>query len=130
MEFLRFLTVSVLGVGVDLGLGWLLAAAGTPLWLAAALGFAVAAALSYVLHRGWTFQDAAGMAKPTRLLRFLASLGLTFAARMVAVFSIGAMLGPDTNPLAVLVPSVAISFAVSFLAAKFLVFRATKGNAP
>ena len=129
MEFLRFLTVSVLGVGVDLGLSWSLATAGTPLWIAAAAGFAVAAVLNYVLHRGWTFQAASGMAEPTQLLRYLGSLGLTLAARMAAVFGIGTLLGPDAKPLAVLVPSVAISFAISFLAAKFLVFRTTKGDA-
>lgn len=129
MEFLRFLTVSVLGVGVDLGISWLLATAGTPLWIAAAAGFATAAVLNYALHRGWTFQHTEGMAEPARLLRYLASLGLTLAARMAAVFGISALLGPDAKPLAVLIPSVAVSFAVSFLASKFLVFHTTKGAA-
>jgi putative flippase GtrA len=123
MEFLRFLSVSVLGVAVDIGIGWLLASLGLPLWLAAAVGFAVAAALNYALHRGWTFQQAGGMAERSRLLRYLLSLGLTFATRIVAVLGFGALFGPSAPPLAVLLPSVALSFAVSFLATKFLVFR-------
>jgi putative flippase GtrA len=124
MEFLRFFTVSATGVLVDVGIGWLLASAlGAPLWLAAASGFAVAAALNYVLHRRWTFQHAGGMAEHTRLLRYLGALGLTFVARMAAVSGLSALLGPEVQPLAVLVPSVAISFAVSFLATKFMVFR-------
>lgn len=123
MEFLRFFTVSVTGVLVDVGLAWLLATAlGAPLWLAAAVGFTVAAALNYVLHRGWTFQRASAMAEQARLLRYLAALGLTFVARMAAVNGFGALLGPEPPPLAVLLPSVAVSFAVGFLATKFMVF--------
>ena len=127
MEFLRFLVVSVAGVLLDIGIGWVLASAlGAPLWLAAATGFAVAALLNYLLHRGWTFQQARGMAEHARVLRYLAALGLTFVARMAAVLGIGALLGPEVSAPVVLVPSIGISFAVSFLATKFLVFHSGK----
>jgi putative flippase GtrA len=124
MEFLRFLTVSVIGVLVDIAIGWLLSTTmGVPLWLAAAVGFATAAMLNYVLHRGWTFQRTVGMAEPARLLRYIATLGLTFVVRIVAVTSLSALFGPEAPALLILVPSVGISFAVSFLATKFLVFH-------
>ena len=127
MEFLRFLVVSVTGVLVDIGIGWLLASAlGAPLWLAAATGFAVAAGLNYLLHRSWTFQQTSAMAEQARVLRYLASLGLTFMARMATVVGLGALLGPNVSALMVLVPSVGVSFVVSFLATKFLVFHSGK----
>ncbi len=120
---MRFLSVSVLGVAVDIGTAWVLASLGAPLWLAAAIGFAAAAGLNYGLHRGWTFQQAGGMAERARVLRYLASLGLTFGARMLAVLGFGALMGAAAPPLMVLLPSVAVSFVVSFVATKFLVFR-------
>ncbi|MGV8954570.1 MAG: GtrA family protein [Cypionkella sp.] len=124
MEALRFLVVSGVGVVADIGIAWLLSAGlGLPIWLSATIGFAVAATLNYALHRGWTFRQASAMAEPARLLRYLMALGLTLAARLLAVLGFGMMLGANAQPLAVLVPSVAVSFAVSFVAAKLLVFR-------
>lgn len=120
MQFLRFLAVSVLGVGVDLGASWLFATLGAPLWLAASLGFGLAALLNYLLHLRWTFQTNA---TPAQATRYAAGLGLTYATRIGAVLVIGHMRGPDAPALWVLVPAVGISFIVSFLANKFLVFQ-------
>ena len=123
MEFLRFVIVSVVGVVVDLGMSWALAHAGVPLWVAAVAGFAVAATLNYVLHRRWTFGGVQAGPERARVIRYLGALGLTLGARLVAVFTLGAVLGPQAHPMAILLPSVAFSFAVSFIATKFMVFR-------
>ncbi len=58
-QSVRYLIVTVIGVAVDLAIGWALTAlAQVPVSIAALAGFVTAAALNYVLHERWTFAVA------------------------------------------------------------------------
>ncbi len=123
MQPVRFLAVSGVGVVLDIGLGWSLAAGlGLPLWLAGALGFMAAALLNYLLHEAWTFWGGQNRRSFGRFGRYLLSLGLTAAVRLVAILGFERMLGAGQGALAVLLPSVALSFCASFLLARSWVF--------
>ena len=85
MQSLRFLMVSVVGVALDIALGWALATRlDLPLWLAGALGFATAALLNYLLHERWTFWGGRNRRSLGRFGRYLMSLGLTAVVRLLA----------------------------------------------
>ena len=85
-EALRFFAVSVAGLVLDLAVAWSAARLfGLPLWLAAATGFAVAAAMNYALHELWTFRAGARQLSAGRALRYGAALAATLAGRVAAV---------------------------------------------
>lgn len=123
MQPVRFLLVSVVGVVLDIALGWYLAARlGLPLWLAGALGFATAALVNYLLHETWTFWGGRTRRSLGRFGRYLMSLALTAAVRLAAILGFEWVLGAERGALAVLLPSVALSFCASFLLARSWVF--------
>lgn len=123
MQSVRFLMVSVVGVALDIALGWALATRlDLPLWLAGALGFATAALLNYLLHERWTFWGGRNRRSLGRFGRYLMSLGLTAVVRLLAILGFEWLLGADRGALAVLLPSVALSFCASFLLARSWVF--------
>ena len=127
MQPLRFLVVSIIGVSVDIGLAWALVTAfGLRLWIAGFLGFAVAAVLNYLLHEAWTFRDDRFRGSVLRFGRNLIATAVTLSVRMAAILALQNTWIADKGPLAVLLPSVALSFCAGFLAAKFWVFRKPK----
>ena len=122
-EALRFFAVSVAGLVLDLAVAWSAARLfGLPLWLAAATGFAVAAAMNYALHELWTFRAGARQLSAGRALRYGAALAATLAARVAAVALLAALWG-DNRALPVLVAGAGVSFCVNYLISKFFVFR-------
>jgi len=126
MLSLRFLVVSGVGVALDVGLGWYLATGlDLPLWLAGAVGFMAAALLNYLLHEAWTFWGGQNRRSLGRFARYLMSIGLTAAVRLAAILGFERMLGAEQGALAVLLPSVALSFCASFLLARSWVFAET-----
>ncbi|MEO8241903.1 MAG: GtrA family protein [bacterium] len=131
MEFARFLTVSLIGVVVDIALSWTLTAQfGLPLWLAAALGFTVAAGLNFVLHGRWTFRNSGYQSSLARLFRYLLALGLTLAVRLGCVVLLQGWTLVQARPLVILTLSVGMSFCVNYLASKFLVFQRPRRRSP
>ena len=125
MLSLRFLVVSGVGVALDVGLGWYLATGlDLPLWLAGAVGFMAAALLNYLLHEAWTFWGGQNRRSFGRFGRYLMSLGLTAAVRLLAILGFERLFGAGQGALAVLLPSVALSFCASFLLARSWVFAA------
>ena len=66
MAIIRFFFVSAGGVFVDITIAYAIATMlGTPLWIAAAVGFSVAACGNYILHEIWTLNTIARF--PVRL---------------------------------------------------------------
>lgn len=119
----RFLAVSVIGLGVDLGVSLLLATGvGLPLWLAATVGFLTAAAGNYILHEIWTFRQGRPQTSLRRFGRHMVSLGVTLGVRVGAVLLLQALFGVDRDALAILLPAVGLSFCASFLLARSWVF--------
>lgn len=122
-ELIRFGLVTVLGLGIDLGLAWTLATlAGLPLPAATLGGFLVAAAINYVLHEFWTFSSGARKASAARGLAYAAGLGLTIGTRLLVV-TLLAPLAAAAGNLPVLLVAVGCSFVVNFLFSKYVVFR-------
>ncbi|MEM1129222.1 MAG: GtrA family protein [Pseudomonadota bacterium] len=122
MEFLRFFTVSVGGVVVDIAIAYSAAILlGLPLWIAAAIGFCVAAALNYAAHELWTFRSRTSTLSARRSVQYLAVALLTLFARL-AVVALLSVLTDGTYALAILICGAGVSFFVNFLASKFVVF--------
>ena len=81
MEAARFLAVAVAGLILDLAVAWSAARyLGLPLWLAAALGFAVAAAMNYALHEALRLYEAGGNPGEEANLAKLLSADASWAA--------------------------------------------------
>ncbi len=122
MEVARFFAVAVVGLALDLAVAWSAAQLlGLPLWLAAAIGFAIAAIANYGLHELWTFRSAARRLSAARALRYSFALGITLAIRVSTVAALAAIFG-DARALAVLVAGAGVSFCVHYLISKHFVF--------
>lgn len=121
-EIFRFGVVAVIGLVVDITLAY-----GATVWLgvtlvwAAALGFAVAACVNYMLHELWTFRSGARRLSAERALKYAATLGATLLARLLAVTVLARMLG-EAETLTVLILAIGVSFTVNYLISKLLVF--------
>jgi putative flippase GtrA len=123
MEMARFLAVLVIGLVVDVTVAWSASYfLGIPLWLAAAAGFLVAAALNYLLHEVWTFRI--GMHRPTagRMARYGLTLCATLVTRVATVAVLAQILEND-YALPVLIAGAGVSFCVNYLLSKYFVFR-------
>ncbi len=123
MEIVRFFIVSIGGVVVDIAISYAVASQfGAPLWLAAAVGFTVAAVGNYVLHEVWTFRQASVPALSSRrALYYLISSGVTLLSRLVVVAWLATWISRD-NALEILIGGAAVSFFVNYMISKFLVF--------
>ncbi|QYY30840.1 GtrA family protein [Cupriavidus pinatubonensis] len=55
-NFLRFFCVSILGLGMTLGISWLAERLGTTYWQGLVCVLAAVPPLTYVLHRVWTYR--------------------------------------------------------------------------
>lgn len=123
MEGVRFFAVAVAGLILDLAVAWSAAHfLGLPLWLAAAIGFLVAAGMNYVLHELWTFQGGAQRLSGARALRYALALAATLAARVLTVAGLAVIVG-EAWPLPVLIAGAGVSFVVNYLISKHFVFR-------
>lgn len=129
-ELLRFFAVTVLGVVIDLALAFALHVyAGLPLWLAAALGFTLAAGLNYVIHQSWSFGGgiASLSARRAGLYSGVALVTLLIRTGVVALLTI---VLPGAWPLAILIAGAGVSFVVNFVLSKSLVFPSPEGGRP
>ncbi len=74
----RFLSVGLLGVGINFGTTWLLKErVRCPKYLANSLGFAIAVVVNYLLNRVWTFQSTdEGIAGQALRFAMVAAVGL------------------------------------------------------
>ena len=123
-EFLRFATVAVAGLVVDISLAWgLSAVVGVTLVLAAAAGFVAGAAFNYLLHEFWTFRRAEHRLSVARMVRYSAALGATLATRLAVVYALSQILNAKQSELAILLLATILSFAVNYLASKHFVFK-------
>jgi len=118
----RFFAVTVLGVILDLAIAYALHQwAGVPLWLAAAMGFGIAAGVNYVIHQTWSFRTGPLSARRAALYAGVALL--TLAVRVAIVAALERAL-PGAWPLAILVAGAGGSFGVNFVLSKWIVFAA------
>jgi putative flippase GtrA len=119
-ELLRFFVVTVLGVVIDLAIAYALhSGLGVPLWIAAAIGFTLAASANYVIHQTWSFRSG-----PLSLKRAgaYALVALATLAVRVGIVVLLDQLVAGAWPLAILVAGAGGSFCVNFALSKFLVF--------
>jgi putative flippase GtrA len=127
-ELIRFFAVTVLGVVLDLAIAFALHTwAGVPLWLAAAIGFALAAGANYVIHQTWSFRSGPLSLRRAGLYALVALA--TLAVRVGIVAQLERVLA-GAWPLAILVAGAGGSFCVNFLLSKFVVFAAPAGETP
>lgn len=125
-ELVRFFAVTVLGVILDLAIAFALHTyAGVPLWLAAATGFALAAAANYVIHQTWSFRTGPLSIRRAGLYAGVALVTLGVRVGIVALLERAL---PGVWPLAILVFGAGGSFGVNFALSKWLVFAAPAGE--
>ena len=123
-ELLRFLTVTVLGVVIDLAIAFgLHTGLGVPLWLAAAIGFTLAASANYVIHQTWSFQTGPRNLSARRAGLYALVALATLAVRVAIVALLDRALA-GAYPLAILMAGAGGSFFVNFALSKFVVFAA------
>lgn len=119
-QLVRFFAVTVLGVILDLAIAYALHQwVGVPLWLAAAIGFALAASANYVIHQTWSFRSG-----PLSLGRagLYAGVALATLAVRVGIVALLEWVLPGAWPLAILVAGAGGSFCVNFVLSKWVVF--------
>lgn len=123
-ELLRFSTVTVLGVILDLAIAFgLHNGMGVPLWVAAAIGFTLAAAANYVIHQTWSFQSGSRNLSVRRAGLYTLVALATLAVRVTIVALLDRVLA-GAWPLAILIAGAGGSFFVNFALSKFVVFAA------
>lgn len=123
-ELLRFFIVTVLGVVIDLAIAFVLHTwAGVPLWLAAAIGFTLAASANYVIHQTWSFQTGPRSLSARRAGLYAAVALATLAVRVAIVALLDRAL-TEALPLPILIAGAGGSFFVNFALSKFVVFAA------
>lgn len=121
-EFLRFFTVTVLGVVLDIAIAYTLAEHfGITLWLAATVGFVIAASVNYVVHQLWSFQDGSRQLSVTRAAKYGGVALATLAARIAVVAALDAVMQGQW-PLLILIAGAGVSFFVNFALSKAFVF--------
>lgn len=121
---LRYLVASVLALGVDMGTFLVLLHLGLSATLAATLGYSLGIAAHWLLSSRAVFTEGVAARGPERTRQkalFVASalLGLALTTAVVAV---GTGLGVD--PRLAKLAAIAISFTVTWLLRKAVIFRA------
>lgn len=123
-EFLRFASVAVAGLAVDISLAWgLSAVAGFSLILGSATGFVAGATFNYLMHEFWTFPRSERKLSCTRMLRYVAVLVATLTTRLAAVYALSQILQAMQSELVILLLATILSFSVNYLASKYFVFK-------
>lgn len=121
-EFARFFAVTVLGVVIDIAIAYgLHEVFGTPLAVAATIGFVLAATFNYVMHQTWSFQTGSRRLSMARALKYAAVAGTTLAARVAVVAILADRFG-DEYALLILICGAGVSFFVNFGLSKLFVF--------
>ena len=119
-ELVRFFAVTVMGVILDLAIALALHQwAGVPLWLAAAIGFTLAASANYVIHQTWSFRSGPLSLKRAGLYAMVALATLVVRVAIVALLDRAL---PGAWSLAILVAGAGGSFGVNFVLSKWVVF--------
>ena len=127
-ELLRFFAVTVLGVVIDLAIAFALhTGLGVPLWIAAAIGFTLAASANYVIHQTWSFQSGPLSLKRAGAYTLVALATLAVRVGIVALLD---RVVAGAWPLAILVAGAGGSFGVNFALSKFLVFTPDRTHTP
>jgi putative flippase GtrA len=127
-ELLRFFAVTVLGVVIDLAIAFALhTGLDVPLWLAAAIGFTLAASANYVIHQTWSFQRGPRNLSARRAGLYALVALATLAVRVAIVALLDRTLA-GAYPLAILIAGAGGSFFVNFALSKFVVFAAEPGT--
>lgn len=117
--------VSVAGVVLDLAIAYGVATLlGLPLWVAATIGFLVAATVNYVAHELWTFRDGARALSAHRGAQYICVCALVLLSRLAVVAWLSILIDRD-YALLILICGAGVSLVVNFTVSKFLVF--TKG---
>lgn len=131
-QSVRYLVVTVIGVAVDLAIGWALTAlAHIPVSVAALAGFLTAATLNYVLHERWTFAVASAPRAARRGMLYFATLAATLLVRMAVASLIQHQFAlAPADAIYALVPAVGISWCVGFVLSKFVVFQVAADPTP
>jgi putative flippase GtrA len=137
-ELLRFVSVAVAGLFVDISVAWLLSAVfNVNLVLSAGGGFAAGASVNYLLHEFWTFSRPESGVSVPRLMRYFVVLAATLAARLCAVYLLAQIIDVQQNELKILLLATVFSFFVNYLLSKLFVFQPAvkpkstgKGNRP
>jgi putative flippase GtrA len=116
--------VSIVGVVVDIAVAYALTAQfGTPLWLAAVIGFAIAAVGNYILHEFWTFrQNNSSLISKMRALKYMITCAVTLCFRLIIIY-LFVKLNFGDFLIIILFISVALSFMLNYIMSKFLVFK-------
>lgn len=123
-ELARFFAATVLGVILDLAIAFALhTGLGVPLWLAAAIGFTLAASANYVIHQTWSFQSGPRNLSARRAGLYAAVALATLAVRVAIVALLDRALA-EAYPLPILIAGASGSFFVNFALSKFVVFAA------
>ena len=127
-ELIRFFFVSVGGVVIDIAIAYAIATLlGTALWIAATVGFSVAACGNYILHEVWTFRHETSRLSSKRALYYLITSGVTLSSRLVVVAGLSAWISLD-HTLVILIGGAAVSFFVNYIISKFPVFSGRVEN--
>lgn len=128
-ELIRFFTVTVIGVVLDIALAyWLAEQFGLSLWIAATIGFVTAASFNYVAHQLWSFREGSRRLSAARALKYAGAAGATLLARVAVVALLDAALGGEPA-LLILICGAGVSFFVNFGLSKFVVFAEAPGHA-
>jgi putative flippase GtrA len=121
-ELIRFFGVTLLGVVIDIAIAWALHTyGGVPLWLAAAIGFVLAALGNYVLHQSWTFRSSSHRLSLARCAKYGLVALVTLLARIAAI-AVLERFWESGHALLILVSGAGISFFVNFALSKLFVF--------
>jgi dolichol-phosphate mannosyltransferase len=122
--------VSAIGVIVDICIAYFLASVlGVPLWIAATIGFILAATANYAGHELWTFRGGERRLSGVRSLQYLGVAGLTLATRLLVLDLLVGRFGTN-HLLAIIIGATGISFLVNFSMSKFMIFRRATAGGP
>lgn len=124
-EALRFFLVSLAGLVIDIAVAWaLIALAKMTDSVAAVAGFSVATLANYLGHQLWTFGDGQSRVSAGRFLAFSVVVLVSLGVRLLALGMLGPLLpGSGLNAPLRLGLAAMVSFSVTFLLSKYLVFR-------
>ena len=124
-EAVRFFLISVTGLVIDIGFAWaLIAFGGASDSVAALVGFSVATVTNYFGHQFWTFREGERRVSLRRFVAFAGVVVLTLAVRLLILDLLGPLLpGSGLNAPIRLGLAATVSFFVSFLMSKFLIFH-------
>jgi putative flippase GtrA len=122
----RFLTVGLVGLGVDSGLFWSLYQAGVSLEIARALSLALATLVTWGLNRLFTFAPS-GRAAAEELARYVA-VALVAQGFNYGLFFALMRLDAQAHPLICLVVSAVATAALSFTGQSLIAFRRVRSR--